>query len=71
MNQTRSEQYIEENIELTLALEQAMRTIHALNHKLTLAHNRIAELNTALINSTAPAVGERGEVCLSIDCGNL
>jgi hypothetical protein len=71
MNQTQAEYYIKENERLTLGLEQAMRTIHALNHKLILANNRIAELNTIILNNSATAVGERGHACVAIDGGNL
>lgn len=71
MNQTKAEYYVEENQRLTLALEQAMRTIHALNHKLILANNRIAELNTIIINNSAPTINEHGDACVAIDGGNL
>lgn len=71
MPQSHLEQYVEENQRLTLDLEQAMRTIHDLNRKLTNANAENEKLKALLNNSTACAVGERGHACMSIDGGNL
>ena len=71
MPQSHLEQYVEENQRLTLDLEQAMRTIHDLNRKLTNANAENEKLKALLNNSTAYAVGERGDACMSIDGGNL
>lgn len=71
MPQSHLEQYVEENQRLTLDLEQAMRTIHDLNRKLTNANAENEKLKALLNNSTAYVVGERGHACMSIDGGNL
>jgi len=71
MNQTKAEYYVEENQRLTEQLEQAQRTIHSLNVQLTNKKLEIESLKALLASQSACAVGERGEVCLSIDCGNL
>lgn len=71
MSQSKADYYVEENQRLTLGLEQAMRTIHDLNRKLTNANTEIEKLKVLVNNSTAYAVGERGRACMSIDGGNL
>lgn len=71
MPQSHIEQYVEENQRLTNDLEQAMRTIHDLNRKLTNAHAEIKRLKTMVNHPTAYAVGERGDACMSIDSCNL
>lgn len=71
MSQTKAEYYVQENQRLVLGLEQAMRTIHDLGRKLTNANAEIEKLKVLLNNSTAYAVGERGNACMSIDGGNL
>lgn len=71
MPQSHIEQYVEENQRLTNDLEQAMRTIHDLNRKLTNANAEIEKLKILVNNSTAYAVGERADACMSIDGGNL
>lgn len=71
MNQTKAEYYVEENMRLTLELEQAQRTIHSLNVQLTNKKLEIASLKTLLASQSANAVGERGDACMSIDGGNL
>lgn len=71
MNQTKVEQYIEENQRLSLELEQARRTIHSLNTQLTNKRLEIESLKALLASQSANAVGERGDACVSIDGGNL
>lgn len=71
MPQSHLEQYVEENQRLTLDLEQAMRTIHDLNRKLTNANAEIEKLKALLASQSANAVGERADACMSIDAGNL
>lgn len=71
MNQTKAEQYVEENQRLSLELEQAQRTIHSLNTQLTNKRLEIENLKALLTSQSANAVGERGNACMSIDGGNL
>ena len=71
MSQSKADYYVEENQRLTIEVEQAMRTIHDLNRKLTNANAEIENLKVLVNNSTAYAVGERGRACMSIDGGNL
>lgn len=71
MSQSKADYYVEENQRLTIEVEQAMRTIHDLNRKLTNANAEIKNLKVLVNNSTAYAVGERGRACMSIDGGNL
>lgn len=71
MNQTKAEYYEQENLRLTKDLEQAQRTIHSLNIQLTNKKVEIESLKALLASQSAYAVGERGEVCLSIDSSNL
>lgn len=71
MSQSKADYYVEENQRLTIEVEQAMRTIHDLNRKLTNANAEIKNLKVLVNNSTAYAVGERGDACMSIDGGNL
>ncbi len=69
MNQTKAEQYIEENMRLTLELEQAQRTIHDLNRRILNLQYELKQVKHTLI--TATAVGERGHACVAIDASNL
>lgn len=71
MNQTKVEQYIEENQRLSLEIEQAQRTIHSLNTQLTNKRLEIESLKSLLAFQSASAVGERANACVSIDGGNL
>lgn len=71
MSQSKADYYVAENQRLPIEVEQAMRTIHDLNRKLTNANAEIEKLKVLVNNSTAYAVGERGEACMSIDGGNL
>lgn len=71
MNQTKAEYYVEENQRLTEQLEQAQRTIHSLNVRLTNKKLEIESLKALLDSQSANAVGERGDACVSIDGGNL
>lgn len=71
MNQTKAEYYVEENQRLTEQLEQAQRTIHSLNVRLTNKKLEIESLKALLDSKSANAVGERGDACVSIDGGNL
>jgi predicted RNase H-like nuclease (RuvC/YqgF family) len=71
MNQTKVEQYVEENQRLSLELEQAQRTIHSLNTQLINKRLEIESLKALLASQSANAVGERGDACVSIDGGNL
>ena len=71
MNQTKVEQYVEENQRLSLDLEKAQRTIHSLNIKLANKNLEIESLKSLLASQSASAIGERSQACVSIDGGNL
>lgn len=71
MNQTKVEQYVEENQRLSLELEQAQRTIHSLNTQITNKRLEIENLKALLTSQSANVVGKRGDACVSIDGGNL
>lgn len=71
MNQTKAEYYVEENRRLTEQLEQAQRTIHSLNVRLTNKKLEIESLKALLDSQSANAVGERGDACVGIDGANL
>ncbi len=71
MSQSKADYYVEENQRLTIEVEQAMRTIHDLNRKLTNANAEIEKLKALLASQSANAVGERADACMSIDAGNL
>lgn len=63
MPQSQIEQYVEENQRLTLGLEQAMRTIHDLNRKLTNANaqNQPSKDASNLCLKASELLAERGK----------
>jgi prefoldin subunit 5 len=65
MRQTELEWYEAENKMLTQQVEQLVRD----NHRLSASNKDLRKQLDTL--STSYAVGERGEVCMSIDGGNL
>ena len=76
MSESKEEWYKVENARLTKENEQLMKDVHRIDSARQSAVNqcavmaeRIDELEAVIM--LGGAVGERGEVCLSIDCGNL